>query len=112
VLASLFPKRLKSLHDCPKPSREPATWVEVDDVQLENLDAGRFVPVVERRERGHSTSSDDEIRYVIRIDNCQENTSTLRVEAVFSEWALTPGSPADWRRPRPILLRESWGPRG
>lgn len=107
VLASLFPKHLKAIRDCPKPKTQPKTWVEVDDLELENLDAGRFVPVVERRERGHYTDSSDQIRYVIRIDNCQQNTGgPLRVEALFSEWALTPGSPADWRRPRPIMLRE------
>jgi hypothetical protein len=26
---------------------------------------------------------------------------------VFSEWSLTSGSPAEWRRPRPIMFRES-----
>ena len=112
VLAALFPKRLASLRECPKSSREPATWVEVDDVQLENLDAGRFVPVIERRERGRFTGSEDEVRYIIRIDNCQPNTGTLRIQAVFTEWSLTPGSPADWRRPRAVWLRESWAPLG
>jgi hypothetical protein len=50
---------------------------------------------------------------VIRIDNCQQNTGgPMRVEAIFSEWALTPGSPAEWRRPRPIMFREWRGPVG
>jgi hypothetical protein len=106
VLTSLFPKHLKASGDCPK-TKEPMTWVEVDDIELTNLDAGWFVPIVERRERGHFTDSDDQVRYVIRIDNCQPNTGDpLRVEAVFREWVLKPGSPAEWRRPRPVMLRE------
>jgi hypothetical protein len=112
VLASIFPKHLKALRDCPKPlaQEERATGVEVDDIYLRNLDTGRFVPVVERRERGKFTDSGDQIRYVIRLDNCRTNLiSALRVVAVFSEWALSPNSPADWRRPRPILLHERHG---
>ena len=112
VVASLSPKHLEAILDCRKPKTEPKTWVEVDDLELANLDTGQFVPVVEHRERGHYTDASDQIRYVIRIDNCQENMGgPLRVEAVFSEWALTPGSPADWRRPRAITLRESRGAR-
>lgn len=107
VLTSLFPKHLKTIGDCPKPKSRPDTWVELDELELENLDTGRFVPVVERRERGHYTDSSDQLRYVIRIDNCQSNTDgPLRVEAIFSEWALISDSPAGWRRPRPTLLRE------
>ncbi len=107
VVTSLFPKHLEAIRDCGKPKTEPKSWVEVDDLELANLDTGQFVPVVERRERGHYTDASDQIRYVIRIDNCQQNQAArLRVEAVFSEWALTPGSPADGRRPRPLMFRE------
>lgn len=110
VLASLFPKHLETLGRCRKRERVPTTWVEIDDIELQNLDEGQFVPVVEQRERGHFTSHVDQIRYVIRIENCQQNTGgPLRVEAVFSAWALTPGSPADWRRPRPVMWHEWQG---
>jgi hypothetical protein len=99
-----------AIRDCRRPKAEPKTWVEVDDLEVANLDTGQFVPVVERREQGHYTDASDQIRYVIRIDNCQQNAGDpLRVEAVFSEWALTPGSPAYWRRPRPIMFRELQG---
>lgn len=110
MVTSLFPKHLEAIQDCRKPKAEPKTWVEVDDLELANLATGRFVPVAERREQGHYTDASDQARYVIRIDNCQQNTGgPLRVEAVFAKSALTPGSPADWRRPRPIMLRESRG---
>jgi len=111
VLGALFPKRLGSLRDCSRRAEEPATWVDVDDAQLENLEAGRFVAVVERRERVEADGAGSEVRYVVRIDNCQDNTSVLRVEATFSADALAVGSPAAWRRPRPRVVREVWGPR-
>jgi hypothetical protein len=106
VLASLFPNHLTSLRSCRKPETEPKTWVEVDDLYLGNLDDGEFVPVIERRGRTHAEPF-DEIRYVVRLENCQANTGgPIRVEALFSEWSLLPGSPAEWRRPRPFLVRE------
>jgi hypothetical protein len=65
--------------------------------------------VVEVRERVHSKDSEDiEIRYVVRLVNCQNVESPLMVEAFFTEYSLTPGSPADWRRPRAIRYREWW----
>lgn len=107
VLASLFPEHLRSLSECRKPIGEPKTWVEIDDLELANLDQGQFVPVVERRERGRFTDDSDQIRYVVRIDNCQPSPAPpLRIEAVFSESSLTPGTPAVFRRPRPVMLRE------
>jgi hypothetical protein len=30
------------------------------------------------------------------------------IEAFFTEYSLTPGSPADWRRPRATRYREWW----
>jgi hypothetical protein len=108
ALTSVFRKHLKALRDCPKPKREPLTWVDVDTLELENLDAGRFVPVILRRERGHFDENDaEQIRYLVRIDNCQSNTSTLHIEAVFSEDSLSSTGARSLRRPRPAMVRES-----
>ena len=108
VIASLFPKHLDDLRDCRKRHAEAQTWTQIDTRELEDLDSGQFVPVVERRERGRFTDSDDQTRYVIRIDNCERGSDggPLRIEAVFSTWQLNDGYDTYQRRPRPIMQRE------
>ncbi len=104
MVASLFPEHLGTIRECRPSQAEPKTWVEIDELERTNLDAGQFVPVVEHCERGHYTDASDQVRCVVRIDNCQPNTPPpLGIEAVFSASALA--SPTDSRQPTPITVR-------
>ena len=86
VRTALFRKPLLDLADCPKrPFFEPTTWVDVDELQRRNLEAGLFVAVVEQRIEGSFTGPDEkELLFVVRVENCQSNTSGHRELAVFS----------------------------
>ena len=107
VLAALFPKRLKDLSACQKPRASPTSWVQVDELAIRNLESGQFVPVVVRREVGRFERTDDEVRYVIRLDNCeQHDDETITMEAVFAGGSLDPHTSAGPRKPRPIMQRE------
>lgn len=95
VFGALFPKRLRSREECPAP-RDSQTWSEVDRIQRSDLDAGRFVPVVEQR------AGEGEVRYVIRMETCQQNDVTPRIEAVFPPGAV------EKPNARPASVREVW----
>jgi hypothetical protein len=91
VRTALFPKQLSDLADCPRPFFEPQTWIEVDRLQGDNIRAGRFVAVVEQRFEGSFTApGQDELLFVVRIDNCQSNTSTSREYAIFASLSRKP----------------------
>lgn len=80
------------------------TWTDVEELEAENVATGQFVPVIESRERGHYTDATDQVRFVVRIDNCDPGIDgTLRVEAVFQDWAL---SGEKRNRVRPVMFRE------
>jgi hypothetical protein len=112
VLAVLFPKHLKTLGECRRPPHPPMTWSEIDYREAWNVEDGRFVPVIEKRERRDGSPGSDSIRYVVRIDNCQPNTEGVRrIEAEFDADYFTPWSWRSGLRPRPSTLRESHGQR-
>jgi hypothetical protein len=84
VRTALFRKQLTDLGDCPTPFFEPKTWMEVDDLQSRNFEAGRFVSVVEQRIEGSFTGPDqDELLFVVRIGACGSNLLSHLVLAVF-----------------------------
>jgi hypothetical protein len=94
VTRALFPRSLPDLDHCPKPSWEPQTWVEVDQLQSDNVALGRFVPILEQVLTGTFTHpAATQTLFIYRIDNCQAGLEKQFHYAVFDSSEL--GSPKE-----------------
>ena len=84
ILTSLFRTHLTDLKRCPRPFFVPQTWSQIDQLQDENMAAGRFVPVVEQRlDASFTAPGASESLFVVDVLNCQANTIGHRVLAIF-----------------------------